>query len=575
MMYPDASEPLMEQSEFVKRRRKARRLCRMLFSGPVPFRAFACFGGVLSSLTSVISVEERIVDESFENVVGVVLGIYGILFGFVVVLLETAGSSPSLLQNRLHYYAKFLAVIWGRSILYMVFGSLQLINATMLDHLGGGLLIGVGIIGFIIGTTAHFMLRAARKKTSVAELRRMWDEADKCGDGYLSRSGLVSFWEKGRLEHFGADLSDYLLVSSQEIYPIDQKVTFVEIYSWLTGITLEGEDAPFVNERSIAVPVLVGDGSITKSLVTDDTSSQDSTSKEDKSGGSIQATARNSMKDKFSTKYAMGQELARGEFSIIYEARNFMTDEVYAVKSILKADLTPEELTRLRNEAVFMNQMKHKSILHMVEYFDEDDAFYYVMELMKGGLLFNKIVENTFYPEDKAKVVFRTLLEAIEYLHSYGVVHRDIKPEHLLLRTPEFPTDAVLNGFEHMGMDADNTFSGNVGTVSYMAPEVMKEEGTYGIEIDMWSAGITLYILLCGYRPFESQDKDVLREKIQAGVYQFEPEWWDPVSNEAKDLVASLLVVDPTRRLTASKALQHSWFNTDNEGSSNERGWQH
>lgn len=552
MMVPDGSEPLIEQSEFVKQRRKARRLCRMLFSGPVPFRAFACFGGVLSSLTSAIAVEERIVDESFENVVGVVLNIYGIIFGFVVVLLETAGSSPSLLQNRLHYYAKCLSVMWGRNMLYIVFGSLQFINAKMLDHLGGGFLMGVGIIGFTIGVAAHLMLRRTTRTISVAELRRLWGEADKRGDGYLTRTGLVSFWEKGRLEHFGADLSDYLMVSSQEIYPIDQKVTFVQMYSWLTGITLEGEEG-----RSISIPV--GGGSVAKSLSTHDSYSHES----DKNRGFDMAV--NYSKEKFCSKYAMGKELARGEFSIIYEARNFMTDEVYAVKSIPKADLTPEELTRLRNEAMFMNQMKHKSILHMVEYFDEDDALYFVTELMQGGLLFNKIVEKTFYPEEKAKIVFRTILEGIEYLHSFGVVHRDIKPEHLLLRTQEDYTDVVLNGFEHMEMNADNTFSGGFGTISYMAPEVMKEEGKYGVEIDMWSAGITLYILLCGYRPFESQDRDILRAKIQAGIYQFEPEWWDPVSNEAKDLVASLLVVDPKRRLTASKALQHAWFTGNNE----------
>lgn len=565
-MQPDMAEPFVQQSEFANQRRKARSLCQIHFSGPVPFRVLACFGGLLSCLTSIISVEKRIVDESFENIPGIVLGIYGAVFGFVVVILETAGFSLPLLRNRVHDYAKCLVVVWARSMLYMLFGSLQLINATFIDYLGGGFLIGVGLIGFLTGMTAHIMLRGVRRKVSVLELKKLWDETDISGNGYLCRRDLVLFWEKGRLEYFGADLRDYLLVSSQEMYPLQcEQLYFDVIYSWLTGVTLEGYERNCSDEKRITT--LVKKTIVAKQLAPHNTFTRNSPPSADTKARDFNPlTSAVNPNGEFAKKYAViGQGLGVDKVSVVYEARNIKTRKIYAAKSVLKAHLAAKELTRLQNQVTFMSKVQHTSILRMEEYIEEGDAVYYVTELMKGGILFDKIVEKSFYPEIEAKILFRSILKAIQYLHSYGVVHRDVKPENILLKRKNSATDVVLDGFKYAEMSDHRSFQGNFGTLPYKAPELLKGE-KYGLEVDMWSAGITLHIILCGYRPFDDQDKNVLREKIKAGVYEFEPDWWDSVSIQAKDLVASLLVVDPKFRLSATDALRHDWFRTGSEG---------
>jgi calcium/calmodulin-dependent protein kinase I len=102
------------------------------------------------------------------------------------------------------------------------------------------------------------------------------------------------------------------------------------------------------------------------------------------------------------------------------------------------------------------------------------------------------------------------------------------------------------------------------GTPGYVAPEILERE-PYGIECDMWSLGVIVYILLGGYSPFEEQSQDVLFEKIRLGDYTFHEEFWDPVSADAKNLITSLLTVDPERRLTAEEALAHKWMTVSDD----------
>ena len=175
-----------------------------------------------------------------------------------------------------------------------------------------------------------------------------------------------------------------------------------------------------------------------------------------------------------------------------------------------------------------------------------------VMELCVGGEMFDRIVKKSMYTEDEARKCVAQMADALEYCHGQGIVHRDIKPENLLYARPD-PDETVKIadfGLAHL-LKKDEHLKTACGTPGYVAPEVLTGEG-YGTEVDMWSIGVVVYILLCGYPPFYDDSTAILFNMIKKGEYDFNPQYWDAVSDSAKDFISQLLCVDPTARLSAS-----------------------
>lgn len=180
-------------------------------------------------------------------------------------------------------------------------------------------------------------------------------------------------------------------------------------------------------------------------------------------------------------------------------------------------------------------------------------------ELCSGGELFDRIIENEFFTEDKAAVIFKQILMALNYCHTNNIVHRDLKPENFLfagkeetadLKIIDFGLSKIMNGGKLQRMKT------RAGTPYYISPEVLA--GNYDVSCDMWSAGCMLYILLCGYPPFYGDDNDEILNMVKKGKFDFDGEEWDDVSQDAKDLI-NKLITKPERRLTAEEALQHRW----------------
>jgi serine/threonine protein kinase len=149
-------------------------------------------------------------------------------------------------------------------------------------------------------------------------------------------------------------------------------------------------------------------------------------------------------------------------------------------------------------------------------------------------------------------------------MHDNNIVHRDLKPENLLLTSEknDFDIKVVDFGFA-TEVDGDN-LRAHCGTPGYIAPEILKDL-PYGKSVDMWSFGVILYILLGGYPPFYDKNQQLLFRKIMKGAYVFHPEYWQEVSDEGKDLIRKLLVVDVPSRLTVEQALAHPWFAGEEE----------
>lgn len=259
--------------------------------------------------------------------------------------------------------------------------------------------------------------------------------------------------------------------------------------------------------------------------------------------------------------YDVKEELGRGAFSVVKLAVHKKTGEKFAVKIIDKKNVGAEAV-RLQTEIEILQKVKHPNIICLKELFDTPENLYLVTELVTGGELFDKIVEKGSYTEKDAAVLVVKMVSAIEYLHSIGIVHRDLKPENLLLKSPNEDTEVKIADFglsKIVSKQAAAIMLTACGTPGYVAPEVLTAQG-YGEEVDMWSIGVITYILLCGFPPFYSEDLPVLFDSIMRADYDFPPEYWNHISESAKNFIKKLLVVDPSTRLTAKKALEHPWL---------------
>jgi len=257
--------------------------------------------------------------------------------------------------------------------------------------------------------------------------------------------------------------------------------------------------------------------------------------------------------------YDFGEELGRGEFSVVIKATEKATGEIWAIKCIQKETM---EHGRLETEIKILQDVEHPHVIKLKEYFESAETVYLVMEMVTGGELFDKITQIGCYSEATACELVANILDAVAYLHSQNIVHRDLKPTNLLLKSEEDDTNIKIADFGLSKIISDELMMVTAcGTPIYVAPEVLQGE-VYDKEVDMWSIGVITYILLCGFPPFFDDGSNMaeLFEQIMAGEYDYPEEYWDDISDEAKDLIDNLLLVDPEERFTAQQALQHPWL---------------
>ena len=190
--------------------------------------------------------------------------------------------------------------------------------------------------------------------------------------------------------------------------------------------------------------------------------------------------------------------------------------------------MADEDCVALKQEIALLKSLRHPNIITLHEHFEDDAHYYLVTEKCAGGEIFDRIVEREFYSELKARNVARALLQAIEYCHDQGVCHRDLKPENLLLTSREDDESFKIADFgfgkRSVGLasrgDHNNAYglSTQCGTPGYIAPEILEGQ-RYGKGVDIWSAGIITYILLCGYPPFHDDDlKQLFRKFARAST---------------------------------------------------------
>jgi len=264
----------------------------------------------------------------------------------------------------------------------------------------------------------------------------------------------------------------------------------------------------------------------------------------------------------FAEKYTMGDVLGRGAFSVVKEVVSKRSGRRYAVKIIDKKNVG-QDMQRLRTEIEILTRVKHPNIINLKEIMEDEDTLFIITELVTGGELFDKIVELGAYTEADAAELVAKMVSAIDYLHSMNIVHRDLKPENLLLKDTNKIAEVKLADFGLSKIVSEGVqkqmMQTACGTPGYVAPEVLTADG-YDKEVDLWSIGVITYILLCGFPPFYNEHLPVLFESIMKADYDYPEDYWDEISDTAKNFIDRLLVVDPEKRMTTKQALEHPWL---------------
>jgi len=271
----------------------------------------------------------------------------------------------------------------------------------------------------------------------------------------------------------------------------------------------------------------------------------------------------NNEHDAFQRKYIgqfiLSEKLGQGTFGIVVLATHQITGEKVAVKILEKEKILQEaDKTRIEREIKILKNMHHNNIVHLYDIKETASSLYIIMEYISGKELFDYIISKKRLSEFESCNFYQQIISGIEYLGKIKVVHRDLKPENLLL-------DEHKN-IKIVDFGLSNIYPNNellrtaCGSPCYAAPEMINGEAYLGLRVDIWSSGIVLFAMLCGYLPFEDSDNEILYKKITEGKFKV-PKY---LSDCCKDFLHKILNVNPNKRYTIEQIKNHPWFNIIN-----------
>jgi len=254
------------------------------------------------------------------------------------------------------------------------------------------------------------------------------------------------------------------------------------------------------------------------------------------------------------------KELGSGHFAKVRLAQR-KEDGLKAACKIIKKPKDLKKRKLVGEEYKILTKVNHPYCVSCYEAFETDDRMYLFLELMTGGELFDRIVDEGHFTEPMAQEATFKLLSALNFMHAKGVAHRDLKPENMLLTTKGKDAEVKITDFGLSKFFDEQTtvMKTPCGTPGYIAPEVLHMKG-YDKQCDVWSLGVIVYILLCGFPPFYAENDAQLFEKIKAGKFEFLQPYWDPVSDAAKAFVRRMLQVDPKQRPSCADLMQDPWL---------------
>ena len=279
--------------------------------------------------------------------------------------------------------------------------------------------------------------------------------------------------------------------------------------------------------------------------------------------------------------YLYGRRIGQGAFGKVNLGLNVLTGRVVAIKSFKTTPIKKfqHKMKKIQYETELMKRFNHKNITKILEVFNDEEYMLIIMEYINGGNLFSFVKKRRKLSEKMAKFLFRQIILGIQHIHSKNVVHRDIKLENILI---DFDNNVKICdfGIGKVLENEDELLYDKCGTPMYMAPEIIlanDNNGYKGFPVDIWSSGITLYIMLSGSLPFNIKNKNNNKEDmalnsikdknnifLQNQIINVKPKEIENISIEAKNLLKGLLNKNPSKRLTCSQILNHPWLKHSN-----------
>ena len=267
--------------------------------------------------------------------------------------------------------------------------------------------------------------------------------------------------------------------------------------------------------------------------------------------------------------YEVLKKIGEGASAKVYKVKEKSSGEIKAMKQVEKVRLP--DVKYFETEIKILSLLDHPNVVRLFEVFEDDKNFYLIMELCKGGNLVTRM-KNNKYKEKAAANLMEQIVAAIAYCHEKGICHRDLKPQNVLFcdESPNSPVKVVDFGIgkifdpslTNLQNDIKTEFKikkmdSQIGTMYFMSPEIIK--GSYNEKCDIWSLGVILYFLLCGYPPFVGANDMQLVQDILQGKFTFPKEDWKNISESAKDLISKMLSPEK-KRISAKEIMNHKWF---------------
>ena len=249
------------------------------------------------------------------------------------------------------------------------------------------------------------------------------------------------------------------------------------------------------------------------------------------------------------------QTIGEGTFGKVKSAHQITTNQIVSIKILHKNRIKGKEnLERIMREIKILKSLNHPNLLKLYQIIEDTQRYFLVTEYANGGELFDLIVRKKRLTENDASIFFIQLISALEYLKKNNISHRDIKPENLLIKNNK---ELILIDFGLSAQFEQNKLlSTPCGSPCYAAPEMLLNPRYNGLISDIWSCGVVLYAMVCGYLPYEEENSEKLYQKIFSSKLEIP----DRISLQCKDLIKKMLEVDPKKRITLEEIKNHSFL---------------
>ncbi len=270
--------------------------------------------------------------------------------------------------------------------------------------------------------------------------------------------------------------------------------------------------------------------------------------------------------------YKLLEKLGEGKFGKVYKVYHYPSGQTRAMKIVQKsATNSQDDERKFLKEIEVLTLLDHPNIVKIFEYFYDDNNYFVITEIVNGCELFEYFSTEQSFNEAEACSIMIQLFSAVSYLHKKGIVHRDLKLENIMLEKYNGQNVIRLIDFGASAFfKRDASFSMKIGTAYYIAPEVL--ENNYSYKCDSWSCGVIMYILLSGYPPFDGTSDQEIMQKVKSGKFSFDKKVWASTSQEAKNLIAKLLNINPKQRITPEAVIKEDpWLVNFNKGNLNKK----